>query len=108
VLGRRLLALLLAVLCIVGWVGMEPSGSHANEVTALAGPRPVCGTKVGVGEQLEGPAAPDGLVDWIRALGPSARIGVQCPWNASEGAVPVHGRKGDPGAPRGPPSLVLS
>ncbi len=115
-LGRRLVAFLVAVLCIAGWVGVRAVDSRADEVAALAGPalvgRQAAGSETGnEGSECEvdpqGPTPPDALLDAPSALPPVPVLGL----GSSQGqrlAAPALGRRGNPGAPRGPPLLVVS
>lgn len=107
-LGRRLLALFVAVLCIVARVGLEAGGSSADEAKAFGGPGLVGRTAPDVGAEPEGSDAPDGLVDSSSIPSGLACVAVFGPWRASGAVSPVHERRGDPKASRGPPSFVVS
>jgi hypothetical protein len=106
-LGRRVLALLVAVLCIVARIGVEADGSPADEVKALAGPGLLCRTSPGATAEPMG-SAPDDLVESLRAPGPFAAIAPRGPSQAPAAVGPAGDRRGDPKASRGPPSLVVS
>lgn len=106
--ARRLLALLVAVLCIAGWLGVESTVRRADEVSALAGPGVVGRTSPEVDVKPDGPAAPDGVVEWTHACDPGPCVGLHGLQPSSAGAAIVRSRKGQPGAPRGPPLLVVS
>jgi hypothetical protein len=106
-LGRRVLALLVAVLCIVARIGAEADGSRADEVEALAGPGLLCRTSPEVNAEPVG-STPDGLVDSPRPPDTFACIAPRGPVWAPRAVGPAGDRRGDPKASRGPPSLVVS
>jgi hypothetical protein len=106
--GRRLLALLVAVLCIVARLAVEPaSASSADEVKALAGPGVVCRTSADAEPEREGPQAPDGADDHGRTPGSFASVALLGPRGAARAVATAGERRGDPKASRGPPSLVM-
>lgn len=107
-LGRRLLALLVAVLCIVARLGLESEGdSPADGVEALAGPGLVCRTSSQAAAEPVG-SEPDDRVDALRAPASFARVPPSGPWQAPRAVGPAHDRRGDPKASRGPPSSLVS
>jgi len=112
-LGRRLLALLVAVLCIVARFGLdagvvaESPAEPAEGVEALAGPGLLCRTSPDAPAEPVG-SAPDGRVDSQRTPGSSAHITPCGPWQAPRALGPARERRGDPKASRGPPSSVVS
>jgi hypothetical protein len=108
VLSRRLLALLVAVLCIVVRFGVEAEGPHADEAKALVGPGLVCRMSADAAAGPDGPDLPEGSSELPRAAGSLAHVALHDPWPASSGQVPVLARRGDPKASRGPPSLVVA
>jgi hypothetical protein len=108
VLGRRLLALLVAVLCIVVRFGVEAEGPNADEAKALVGPGLVCRISADAGAEPEGPDAPEGLDEPLRTPGSLARVALHDPWRAFRGRTAACERRGDPKASRGPPSLVVA
>ena len=105
-LGRRLLVLLVAVLCIVARFGVDGGGSPADEAKALGGPGLVGRTSPNVASEPEGSDSPDGVVDASSAPGGLACFGLRGPWQASGLVAAVHPHRGDPKASRGPPSFV--
>lgn len=107
-LGRRLLALIVAVLCIVARVAVESGGSPVDEAKALGGPGLVGRTAPGSASELEGSDGPDGLVHASGLPGGLASVAQLGPWHASRLLAPTHQRRGDPKASRGPPSFVVS
>lgn len=107
-LSRRLLALLVAVLCIVVRLGVEAEGPHADEAKALVGPGLVCRMSADAAADPEGPDVPEGLNEAPNAAGSHARVALAEAWRASLGQGPAHERRGDPKASRGPPSLVVA
>lgn len=107
--ARRLLALLVAVLCIAGWIGVGGSGPRAEEeVSALAGPGLVYRSSADGDVRPEGPPAPDLLDPCLRDPVPLACARVLPPGVTTRAAARVRSRRGNPGAPRGPPLLVVS
>lgn len=106
--GRRFLALVLAVLCIVGWARVQAAESHADELVVLAATGVVGRTATDPRVQPEGPTLTDALVGRSDPTLPAVRSIVGGSGEASDGVAPAPGRKGVPGAPRGPPLLVMS
>lgn len=107
-LGRRLLALLVAVLCIVARFGLQGGGSPADEAKALGGPGVVGRTSPDVTSEPEGSDAPDGLVAASSSPSGLACFALRGPWRTNGLVSPVCQRRGDPKASRGPPSFVVS
>jgi hypothetical protein len=111
--GRRLLALLVAVLCaVLGTVArlgvLEGGGkSPADGVEALAGPGLVCRTSSQAAAEPVG-SAPDDHVDSLRAPGSITCVALIGPWCAPRAVGPARDRRGDPKASRGPPSSLVS
>ena len=107
-LGRRLLALLVAVLCIVARLGVESGGgSPADGVEALAGPGLVCRTSSQAAAEPLG-SEPDDQVDALRAPSAFSRVTPSGPWQAPRAVTLARDRRGDPKASRGPPSSLVS
>jgi hypothetical protein len=107
-LGRRLLALVVAVLCIVARLGVEVGGAHDDQVQALASPAVVGRSSFGAGEEPAGDDAPEGLVHTAHAARALACVTGLAPWLGRHGIAPARARGGDPKLPRGPPSFVVS
>lgn len=107
-IARRLFASLIAVLCIAGWIGVESGRGRrgSDEITAVAGSGAVGCHSVEAKAQPRSPAPPRGLVAWMQAsvASPEASVGGR---SAPSVAAPLVGRRGDPGAPRGPPSSFV-
>lgn len=107
-LGRRLLALLVAVLCIAVRVGVQAGGAHADEIKALGGPALVYRMSSDVVAAIEEPAAPDESSDPPPSWSSLAVVALHGRVWVSSGAAPASERSGDPRASRGPPSLVVA
>ena len=107
-LGRRLLALLVAVLCIVVRFGVEAEGPNADEAKALVGPGLVCRTSADASAEPEGPGALEGLDEPLGTPRSLDRVTLHDPWRAFSGRTSACERRGDPKASRGPPSLVVA
>lgn len=107
-LGRRLLALIVAVLCIVVRVGAGAGWAPVDEAKALGGPGLVGRTAPDVASEPEGSDAPDGLIHASSVSGGLASVALLGPWRASGLPGLTRARRGDPKASRGPPSFVVS
>lgn len=107
-LGRRLLALVVAVLCIVARLGMETGGTSADEIRAFGGPA-LLGRTQSAGEvSLEGPEPPDGVPEPSRPPSLVACVAPCGACSAFHASSPARPRGGDPKVSRGPPSRVVS
>lgn len=107
-LGRRVLALLVAVLCIVARVAVEARGPVGHQVEAQAEPGLVGRSSSRLAAEPHGPEAPEGLAAGSHAAGSPARLAVGGPSEGSRGMAVAPARRGDPRASRGPPSFVAS
>jgi hypothetical protein len=109
VLGRRILALLVAVLCIVVRLHVAADGVHAQEeARATAGPGFVCRMSHDGAVGLEGSPAPTASTETPWPWGSFARVALHGSRRGASNEAQARARRGDPKASRGPPSFVVS